>query len=72
MGDIRLLVPVVILDTLVTSLDLIASKFFEIVVEFEPSKCLTHVHYFLFYIIFRVVSLEQNKIIVLHTYTGKH
>ncbi|KAL6742300.1 hypothetical protein Aduo_015462 [Ancylostoma duodenale] len=54
---LRLTVPVVILDTLVTSVDLIASNFFDTVVEFEPSKCSTHTHYLLFYIVFRLTSV---------------
>ncbi|EYC00612.1 hypothetical protein Y032_0114g439 [Ancylostoma ceylanicum] len=54
---LRLAVPVVVLDTLVTSADLIASNFFDIAVEFEPKKCSTHAHYLLFYIVFRLASV---------------
>ncbi|EYC00616.1 hypothetical protein Y032_0114g441 [Ancylostoma ceylanicum] len=54
---LRLAVPVVVLDTIVSSIDLIASEFFDIVIDFEPSKCSTHIHYVLLYIIFRVASV---------------
>ncbi|RCN33031.1 hypothetical protein ANCCAN_21146, partial [Ancylostoma caninum] len=52
-----LIVPVVVLDTIVSSIDLIAFKFFGIEIDFEPSKCSTHVHYVIFYTVFRVASV---------------
>ncbi|KHJ95039.1 hypothetical protein OESDEN_05020 [Oesophagostomum dentatum] len=53
---LRLLVPVVILDTSVVSTDMIGSQFFEVDVSFETEKCLTTKAYVVAYTLLRLVS----------------